>query len=243
MKKKFIGFTLGEILIALAVVGVIALLVLPQMIAGQKAAQGKSQFETAYSLIAKSIADMDADNVSILPATYKTEGTFYEVFKHYHRVIIDCGIYQSTNDSVCLSISNYDASNYKRLDGTPLGAEEKTLMDDGAFVINNNMLIMIEQPYNSQFYGLLIWVDINGKNKLPNQLGYDVFAFELTQRGELLPVGAEGTGQTNMAAQKWGSSDPQEYCDPDSNKEFNGITCAYFATTNEDYFQELYKGH
>ncbi len=236
MMKKFKGFTLGEILIAMSVVGVVATLVLPQLVNGQKAAQGRAQFDTAYSLIAKAIADMDADNVSILPASYSAAGNFYTKLKEYFIVTIDCGKYGTTNTDVCFSTINRDEnSTYKRIDGSEMTDGELQLYDDGAFVLNNGMLIMLENPANNP-NGLLISVDTNGKNKLPNRLGYDIFTFELTKNG-LLPYGADGT------TKKLFGDNPENFCNKNGNGQYNGITCAYYATTNKDYFVDVYSGH
>lgn len=240
MMKKSFGFTLGEILIALSVIGVVAALVIPQLVNGHKAGEAQAQFNTAYSLMSKAIADMDADNVSINPASYGT-GQFYTEFKKYNRVAIDCGKYGATNTSVCYSTTDRDNDlSYKRLSKVLMTSNEKSMFDDGAFVLNNGMLVMIENNANN--YGLMIFVDINGKNKQPNILGYDVFGFEVTKDG-LLPVGAEGTGQGTISKNLWGNKSPETYCNPNSNIQFNGMTCAYFAIKNQDYFKNLYKGH
>lgn len=246
MMKKSFGFTLGEILIALSVIGVVASLVIPQLVNGHKAGTAQAQFNTAYSLISKAIADMDADNVLINPAGYSSAGQFYRTFKQYNRVVVDCGQYASTNTSVCFSTTDRDNDkSYKRISKTELTNGEKSMLDDGAFVLNNGMLIMIENTAyggNVNPEGLLISVDINGKNKNPNMWGYDLFTFELTKDG-LLPAGAEGTGQQAVSKNTWGKGKPEDYCDPESDKAYNGITCAYFALKNQDYFKELYKGH
>lgn len=242
MMKKSFGFTLGEILIALSVIGVVASLVIPQLVNGHKAGEAQAQFNTAYSLMAKAIADMDADNISVNPASYSAAGKFYETFKKYHRVTIDCGKYAATNTSVCFSTTDLDADkSYKRLSKTEFTNNEKSLLDDGAFVLNNGMMVAIENP-KDYTYGLMVFVDINGKNKQPNILGYDLFAFELTKDG-LLPVGAPGTGQRSSAKTLWGKEKPEKYCDPDSDIAYNGITCSYYAITDQDYFKKLYKGH
>lgn len=239
MMKKSFGFTLGEILIALSVIGVVASLVIPQLVNGHKAGVAQSQFNTAYSLMAKAVGDMDADNISINPASYGT-GAFYTEFKKYNRVAIDCGKYAATNTSVCFSTTDSASDlSYKSLSKKNMTSNEKQMLDDGAFVLNNGMLVMIE---NNIAYGVMIFVDINGKNKQPNILGYDVFAFELTKDG-LLPVGAEGTGLGATSKNLWGSKSPETYCDPNSEVLYNGITCSYFALKNQDYFKNLYKGH
>lgn len=95
------------------------------------------------------------------------------------------------------------------------------------------MLVAFENPANGYVW---ISVDINGKNKMPNRWGWDLFTFELTNDG-LLPLGAPGTTATY-------SNKPEDYCNINQNtKNENGATCSYFAITNQDYFKELYKGH
>ena len=234
MIKKFLAFTLGEILIALTVIGVVAVLVMPQLVLGQKAAKAKAQFNTAYAILAKSIAEMDADEVTTDPKSYSASGSFYPVLKKYQKVTIDCGKYNITNDSVCLSTSNRDeVSDYtiRKSDNTKMNAH---LLDDGAFVINNGMLFAIENVTNNP-NGLLVSIDINGKNNRPNKWGWDLFTFEIV-KGDVLPVGAPGTTAT------W-STNPATYCSASSNSNLNGITCAYYASTDQDYFKKLYNGH
>lgn len=239
MMKKSFGFTLGEILIALSVIGVVASLVIPQLVNGHKAGEAQAQFNTAYSLIAKAITDMDADNISIKPASYSAGQALYPKFKQYSRVAIDCGDYtaESKNASVCINQSaqsaNDEKDNYYAYSKASNTKANISRFDDGAFVLNNGMLVAFENPANGYVW---ISVDINGKNKMPNRWGWDLFTFELTNDG-LLPLGAPGTTATY-------SADPNVYCNIDQNtSNENGATCSYFAITNQDYFKELYKGH
>ena len=91
MKKSF-AFTLGEILIALGVIGVVASLTLPQVINGKKATEARAQFTTAYSMIAQAIDAMETDDISIKPETYMaTRDSFYPVAKPYFKVVQECG--------------------------------------------------------------------------------------------------------------------------------------------------------
>ena len=235
--KKF-GFTLGEILIALGVIGVVAALVLPQLVTGQKAAEAKAQFDTAYSLLAKSIADMDADNVSVDPASYNVSQSLYNTLKHYQRVTIDCGDYASEtkNTSVCIGQSGAHANDsednyyiYNKSSNTKANIRR---LDDGAFVINNGMMFAFENPNNGYKW---VSIDINGKNKLPNRWGWDLFTFELV-KGDILPLGAPGTSEPY-------STSPQQYCSAHETGNENGATCGYYAATDEDYFKNLYLGH
>ena len=67
-------------------------------------------------------------------------------------------------------------------------------LSDGAFVINNGMLFAFTNPVSYKW----ITIDINGKNKMPNRWGWDLFTFELV-KGDILPVGAPGTTATPTA--------------------------------------------
>lgn len=236
MIKKFLAFTLGEILIALTVIGVVSVLVMPQLLAAQKASKSKAQFSTAYALMGKALAEMDADEISTDPANYPTR-TFYTQFKRYNKYTVDCGLTNSSpNTSVCPTVSDYIT-----LAG---GTAKKNLLDDGAFVLNNGMMVAIENCVGCDGYGadhnLWLVVDINGKNQRPNRLGYDLFVFQVLKNGDILPLGAPGTDSVF-------SKDPTTYCNykvknSTSGGTLGGYTCAYFAATDNDYFKTIYKG-
>lgn len=245
--KKFLAFTLGEILIALGVIGVVSSLVLPQLINGQKAGTARAQFDTAYSILAKTLADMDADNVPVMPANYTSAGSLYNTIKNYMRISTDCGRWgASPNYSVCVA-STYSGSenndSYRIYNKKSNNKIDIRRLDDGNFVLTNGMLVAIENPGlttrnidGKQYLDpLMITIDINGKSKKPNRWGWDLFTFEVTNQG-LLPLGAEGTHPTF-------SKNPATYCSKNSTNSENGITCAYYAAMDRDYFKELYQGH
>lgn len=236
MIKKFLAFTLGEILIALTVIGVVAVLVMPQLLVGQKAAKAQAQFNTAYSLVAKALAEMDADEVSTDPANYPTR-TFYPEFKKYNKYTVDCGVNNdSPNSSVCPTTSDY-----KTLAGTDAA---KNLLDDGALILNNGMMFAIENCKGCEFgtdHNIWVVVDINGKNQRPNRLGYDLFAFQVLKDGDMLPLGAPGTDAKF-------SANPSSYCNYKDKKaatggNYGGYTCAFYAATDKDYFKTIHSGY
>lgn len=237
MMKKNIGFTLGEILIALSVIGVVATLVLPSLVNGQKAATAQAQFNTAYSLLTKAVADMDADNISVKPESYGSQ-TLYRTMKPYLKVTVDCGDWntQTKNTSVCISRRSADTTSnddsYRIFNKRSNVKAYTARFDDGAFVLNNGMMFAFENPGG---VGSFRWItiDINGKNKLPNRWGWDLFTFELID-GDVLPLGAPGTSRADTV---------EEYCNPNTTGIENGSTCGFYAATNQDYFLDLYNGH
>ena len=88
---------------------------------------------------------------------------------------------------------------------------------------------MIENVYASN---LFISVDVNGVGKEPNAWGHDLFTFQVTDDGRLLPMGALGTRYTNMSL----------YCSPTSSDEQNGIACTEKALRDSKYFKNLPRG-
>ncbi|MBQ8459412.1 hypothetical protein IJ541_04845 [bacterium] len=236
--KKFLAFTLGEVLIALGVIGVVATLILPQLISGHKASIAQSQFNTAYAMLSQAIDSMEADRVSIMPAKYAGKlNSFYPIAKNYFKIIEDCGVLSDTTEnkqSACPKKSNtyteYNSNSNHA--ASIIGSVVKST----SFVTNNGMLVIITNDDSIYKTQLFISVDINGANKLPNKLGWDLFSFELTNQG-LLPVGAPGTylgSETNR----------EKYCKKDdSSTLMNGWTCGEKALTSTDYFKDLYHGH
>ena len=57
--------------------------------------------------------------------------------------------------------------------------------------------------------------------------------------------GATGTGKSSSAKTLWGKDEASvdRYCNKAQNIAWSGITCAYKAATNEEYFSDLYKKH
>ena len=71
---------------------------------------------------------------------------------------------------------------------------------------------------------------MNGEGKGPNVWGKDLFTFEITSEGKLLPMGADGTSYTDMS----------KYCSKSSNDKLNGIACTAKALSDPDYFKKMY---
>lgn len=250
MKNKKLAFTLAEVLIAITVIGAVSALVIPQVLMGQKAAQARSQFNTAYSILAASIAKMDADNVSVKPITYHSDPKIlYNILKKYNKVSHDCG--QGSD-----SLTDYNSEFL--CEPNPDYTGLRTCEVAGSFILNNGMLVIVEYDpngiscssdilYNNidkypifmpaayadeiSLYietreAVVVSIDINGNNKKPNKRGYDVFTFQLID-GDIVPVGSE-------------KSFTHETCNLNSTSKETLMACTQAAATDEDYFKKLY---
>ena len=131
----------------------------------------------------------------------------------YLNVMYDCGYGMVYADKSC--IKNYGTNNEKNSKIYKTYNKKSDIFlsrfDDGQFVLTDGALVLLENfgPPNT-----FISVDINGFGKKPNQLGKDLFMFQLDKKGELLPMGSAGT-----------KFSVNEYCSDTSSDNMNGAGC------------------
>lgn len=212
------GFTLAEVLITLGIIGVIAALTIPNLIANHKAIEMSTRFKTAYSLISQAIERMKADGVSANPADYG-DNEFQPTFITYFQGAKDCGTFQNAKDN---HNCPQNTSTYKDYSNT-ITLHQGNL-NDGQFVLNNGMLVLIE---NSGRGKVQISVYINGVHKKPNRLGHDLFMFNL-ENDKL--ASSKGICQDKI---------PDEEITDNPSFYYNGAGCTTNALTDPDYFKKL----
>ncbi|MBQ8460752.1 type II secretion system protein, partial [bacterium] len=219
---KKIAFTLAETLITIGIIGVVAALTIPGLINNYKAHRLHTQFLKSYSTIQQAFKQMEADDVSLDPSTYPT-GQFYKTFMRYLNAPFDCG--DTGTHSAKLYLPCYKLENgYTTFDGNKKVDDGK--LDDGQIAMQDGSLLLFE----NYIYYLLIHVDLNGYNNLPNRWGHDLFTFQFVD-GEIKPMGERGTSYTSL----------NKFCNTTGNEDYNGITCAYKAKNNTDYFKSVVK--
>lgn len=222
------GFTLAETLITLGIIGVVAAITIPGLMTAHKAHRMHAQFLKSYSTVQQVFKQMEADDVSTDPSTYKrntTEGTFYNTFKRYIAGATDCGTF-TTKALPCYNVSD-TKKGYKSLTGNTF--IDKQFFDDGQLALQDGTLLIFEQPSVSNPY-IWVMVDINGFKEGPNRMGYDLFVFQLLDE-ELRTMGDPKTMYNDL----------KQYCNINSNRHFSGIACAQRAKSEADYFKWVIK--
>lgn len=232
-KKKLLAFTLVEILMTVAILGVIAAITIPPLVKNYQRAIYATALKKAYSLINQQLqkitADADCkkdlDCTGLFDATTTTQSFGDEFVKHF-KAFNNCGINadrdcwaQDANDNfdgTSSTINHYDSN-----------ADYKFLTVDGMSIRLINYAESIGAPncttsYSTGELGYMtevcgeLWVDVNGLQK-PNYRGRDIFAFWITNgKGALLypqggiddsHVGWWNTGNHCSSAEKSG-----EFC-------------------------------
>ncbi len=235
--KVKVAFTLAEVLITLGIIGVVAAITIPSLINNYKAHRLSTQFLKSYSTIQQTFRQMEADDVSLDPATYQNTGLlFYKEFAKHIKYTLDCGAYgRGDGMSKAKACFNYDyndegkllyGTTYKSFDGK-IGFQD-TYLDDGQLVLMDGTNIMFE---NAGYGIIMVSVDINGFQSPPNKAGYDLFTFQFND-GVLKTMGDQGTKFTDM----------NTYCNLKVSNKFNGIACAQKAKENpREYFKYVVK--
>lgn len=225
MKK---AFTLSEVLITLAIIGIVASLTIPTLVNNYRKKQFETGLKKEYSVLLQSLDMYKQDNETPLKRedTDQLHAEFKNKIKPYLKILVDCGDSQAGgSEAKCVQNGNFTQDKkytYKTYSGN---IAKKDLFDDGQIILNDGSHLLFENPGGGN--DVYVSIDVNGYKKLPNKWGEDVFTFQLMNDGKLLPMGAEGTRFRNTAT----------YCSKTSSNVYNGIACANRAIYDSSFWK------
>ncbi len=208
MKKS--GFTLAEVLITLAVIGVVAALTIPAVVKNYKATELKTQFKKAYSDAAQAVLRMQTSEGGTAYDFSDSVTVFRTKFMGYFSVLKDC------------TSSCFDPDMYKTYNRNSVN----TSLFIRSFIVKNGMVYNFHKGPNTN--NIYITVDINGFKKGPNLWGHDVFTFYVLPSNQVLKPCGPGKPEGSGAV-----------CNKNSTSGYNGLGCAEVALTDENYFKNL----
>lgn len=209
------AFTLAEVLVTLGIIGVVAAMTMPTLVAKYQEKATVTKLKKMYSVLTQAYNTYKIDNTPQVFG-YDEEGAIqtYNVFKPYLKVAKDCGTESASNG--CFYVKGY-----KKLDGDSVLAiyginnkYYKVLLADGSSVLfrggdysySNNQLMEV-------FY------DVNGEAP-PNTWGKDLFEFDI-YADKLVP-----NGHTKEEFER--------YCFSDGGKYEWGSACTAWVIYNEN---------
>ena len=225
INKKYIGFTLAEVLITLGVIGIVAAMTLPTLLGNIKHKQLQTAFKKAYNRHSEALMLVKAEaGVDNLHTEFKVyDGNSYtrkdEITNMYMsklKIIGKCKYKKP--------IRNYNNTDEAYID---IGGTAKTiyLLSDGSCM---NFLL------NASTIGVTI--DTNGAGNGPNRLGHDVFTFHLNSKGVWEPVKMTKlyTDEEVDEVSKKYENQAHAYqagfpCSIKSKQKGNGMGCAWYA--------------
>lgn len=207
MNKRVNGFTLSEVLITLAVIGVVAAMTIPTVI-------NKYQEQATVSKVKKIYSTMNqAFMLSVKDNGYANEWNvgnnrsattakqFTSYFKPYLKVAKDCGTGSGClgyKEKIKLLNGNKHSVNYDTDNGY-----YKMILADGSYIVIRavNTIYCTGSGEGIANQCGVIYCDING-GKSPNTVGKDIFEFIVSINGVFPAIG----DTCNTSSNGWGCS-------------------------------------
>lgn len=208
---KCTGFTLAEVLITLAIIGVVAAVTIPMFITNYKKQVAVTQLKKMYSTLSQALAfsvpDGDYSSLMFVDNDMRSMKNWFDsaILPHIKTVNVcynsnGCWVPKTTQlngGNVILDHGTRGLGEciivFNTLDGYSVNLDGWSKYDAlRIFGVKANMDTMVAS------------VDINGKN-LPNVIGKDIFVFVYSNRG-LVPAGHDLTdAQVNASCNKTGN--------------------------------------
>ncbi len=225
--SRLAAFTLAEVFITLGIIGVVAAMTMPALIANHRKTVLKTQFKKAYSELQQVnqnfIKDYDMNICEYNWQMWDETKSGYASSKATSDAFIEYYTGDGTSKSQILG-----SNQIKNLTGTK--TVPQTLFDDGGAVDIQKRTFYFEFGVSNSKCPI-ISVDVNGYYKRPNQLGVDIFSFRPTKDGKIIPIGNPQTinDQINGSA-VLGNNHSCTCTKKETDSITNGVCCAYWAS-------------
>lgn len=234
---KSLGFTLAEVLITLAIIGVVAALTIPVVVHKYQQKQFYTQFMKVYNTL------VTATNLSIAENGFPSTWTFDTLDNTINQYILP-NLHVASECTMGTGCGEYSVSN---LSGQNLAGTFSSFIDNGHFFFSHSadstskkiitladgstLVIAIDTytPYQGTPYvnGISFTFDTNG-SKGPNTLGRDIFEIVYNKYD---PITSETRWAWRYSYYEKGGEDggsdelTVSNCDPSSDDEDNGYGC------------------
>lgn len=176
------AFTLAETLITLGIIGVVAAITIPNLMATYQKKQVAAQLKESYSIIQQAVRLSQEENGEI--ESWRTDLNGHDFFNMYIKNFVK---YQNEYSSselmekaprILLNGSAYYGTTYTRDTSSHFT------------LINGSMISMNLDSVREN--GLWVGIDVNGLSK-PNKIGKDTFLFFMSPDYGFRPLGDPGT--------------------------------------------------
>ncbi len=180
--KKDLAFTLAEVLITLGIIGVVAAITIPGLIANYQKRQVATQLKETYSIMQQAIKLSEEDNGGVDTWDTKLTGKqFYE--KYMQNYLKGMNTYTTSELNKIAPRKLLNNSNYYGTTYNGGNSSHFTLINGAMITMNLN---------SSTDIGMWVGIDVNGISR-PNKVGRDTFLFFLSPQYGLRALGDLGT--------------------------------------------------
>lgn len=193
-----LGFTLAEVLITLGVIGVVAAITIPTLVANYQKKQTITQLKKVYTTLYQAIELSEVQNG---PVEYWNSSLNNSIFiKNYIKPYV--------TDMKILSYDKNKMPSYKRPNGTIENTFTPFYQGANIFVLADGTIIYSGNDVGTNSVSFI--VDLNGF-KSPNIIGRDLFVFSMSKKDtshKLVPYGAYNT--SDMPFGEWKRENTQK---------------------------------
>ena len=252
------GFTLAEVLITLGIVGIVAAMTLPTLVANHRNKELHTRFKKAYSTLwnvhQRMINDyggvysifIQKDLVSDTGSPLITKKQ--EQIKAFSKYFSGAKICDYSDSYLSCSGKSIPAK-YKSYTGNKSADFSNDITSDRAIVTNDGMSFFFG---STRFRNARIYFDTNGSAKGPNRLGFDLFAFDISSDDKIIFPKNIGSGTSDAYEddeELGGTVGAVNACSvSEKANKYNGFGCSEFAlidkspdNPNISYWQNLPK--
>ncbi len=222
--KKLFGFTLAEVLITLGIIGVVAAMTMPSLIANYQKKQVVAQLKKAYTSVSNALQMAKAEHGDFELWDYSDSNDIQassdfsdEYLIPYLNVIKTCAT--DTSGGCEVEFTQLNGGSYS---SSALAQYTRFVLNDGTWVFVRAAVNAADSVFPKIIY---INIDINGL-KRPNKFGRDYFCFAVvldTTQDMYRP-----TGKLNAS----GQSQTIETIKSNCSKEGTGDYCAAWVMHN-----------
>ncbi len=256
MKKKF-GFTLAEVLITLAIIGVVAALTTPTLVGSyQKSKVGPSLRKFSNTIETANQHIMGDNDVDLITHTATNTEEYLEKLSKY---LAGAPARKDNNgENENPEDENAPQSEYMSLDELEIPVLDYKGQDTLGSAPTQNYIFNFDtndsfsikfvdnidanrENARASYKGKIanVYYDLNGFETKPNRLGKDIFVFTLDNNGNLIPCGGrlERDAYSDVDKVMWKDGDVSLQCNEDNAG--GGMTCAGSIADND--WKVIYK--
>ena len=214
MLKKFLAFTLSEVLLVAAVIGVVAALTVPNI---KRSYDDRSMISKAKAAFAKLDAAMQQVEMGKALSTEDTEDVSKRILNQmseHLKLLANCG--SISNNNYCFNkeniINGSTLNNYNLHSDT--GKCASAILNDGTefavCVVSKKPVQNSSVLKNQKYYGYIV-ADVNGAKNLPNERAKDTYFFVITEDGGLAISNGTGQVQYESTVFRYGDFTTKDY--------------------------------
>ncbi len=218
---------MAEVLITLGIIGIVASMTIPTLMAKNQKSEAYTALQKAFSVISSATAQMREDNGGSMADLATDTLGFADVLKTYLHVIKSCTTAETMKDCYLPSTSTITGLSGQTFSGEPnlISSAPKLVTSDGFVFIVNSFLpqcdgVLYKKNDNNEFCSQ-IFVDINGTKK-PNTVSKDIFVFSINKFNTTPYIDTHqkySTVEESLA----------HFCNKDVTSSWSGMACAYKA--------------